>query len=75
MKLVGHPRFDDIVKDYLLIKYPGWLLKESVYSSKDLTSKSAFGNMYQSTVISDVQKYITFFIISVFLFVLLSTAL
>jgi hypothetical protein len=74
MKIVGHPRFDEIVKNYVLINHPEWLLKETVYTPANLP-KSNFGNRYQSTVRSDVQKYITFFIISVFLFVLLSAAL
>jgi len=75
MKIVGHPRFDEIVKNYVLINHPDWLLKETVYTPNNSGSKSNFGNRYQSTVSSDVQKYITFFIISVFLFVLLSAAL
>ena len=72
MKVVGHPRFDDIVKNYILVKHPEWLLKESVYVPNDTNSKSNFGNRYYSTVTSDIQRYITFFIISVFVFVLLS---
>jgi len=75
MKVVGHPRFDDIVKNYILVKHPEWLLKETVYIPNDTTSQSNFGNRYQSTITSDFQKYMAFFIISVFLFVLLSTIL
>jgi hypothetical protein len=75
MKIVGHPKFDEIVKNYVLINHPEWLLKESIYTPSNRDSNSNFGNRYQSTVKSDVQKYITFFIISVFLFVLLSAVL
>jgi hypothetical protein len=75
MKIVGHPRFDEIVKNYVLINHPEWLLKETIYTPVNFDSKSNFGNRYQSTIKSDVQKYITFFIICVFLFVLLSAAL
>jgi hypothetical protein len=76
MKVIGHPRFDDLVKDYILVKHPDWLLfKESVYTANQKNSKSTFVNMYQSTVMSTVQKYIIFFIISVFFFVFLSAVL
>jgi hypothetical protein len=35
-KLIQHPRFDDIVKNYVDFKHPEWTLKET---------KSAFGNI------------------------------
>ena len=31
MKVIGHPKFDDIVKNYALIHHPEWLLRETVY--------------------------------------------
>jgi hypothetical protein len=73
MKVVGHPRFDDVVKNYVLINHPEWLLKESVYVPQQ--PKSTFGNKYQTTVCLEVQRYVTFFIISVIIFVLLTILL
>ena len=63
MKVVGHPRFDDIVKNYILVKHPEWLLKETAYTPNQSNVRSNFGNRYHSTVGSDVQKYMIFFII------------
>ena len=70
MRVIGHPRFDDIVKNYVLINHPEWLLKESVYVPQNI--KSTFGNKYQTTVCLEVQRYVVFFIISVIIFVLLT---
>jgi hypothetical protein len=38
IKLVQHPRFDDIVKNYVSFKHPEWILKET---------KSGFGSINQ----------------------------
>ena len=73
LKVIGHPRFDEIVKNYALINHPEWLLKESVYipqTSKE--SISYFGNVYSSTVCSNVKNYIIFFVVCVILFLALS---
>jgi hypothetical protein len=76
MKVIGHPKFEDIVKNYALIYHPEWLLKETSYEPKQNTNNiSYFGNKYQSTVCSEVQKYIIFFISSVIVFILLSILL
>jgi hypothetical protein len=71
MKVIGHPRFDEIVKNYALINHPEWLLRETVYVPSG-PSKSTFGAQYSTTVCSNVKNYIMFYIISVVLFVLLS---
>ena len=84
MKVIGHPKFDDIVKNYALIYHPEWLLNETTYvpvntagnaTGKVADSKSTFGNVYHSTVCSDVQKYLIFFITSVIIFIILSIIL
>ena len=77
MKVVGHPKFDDIVKNYALIHHPEWLLRETVYApapnyNRASRSVSYFGNKYQNTVCSDVKNYIIFFIVSIMIFLLLS---
>ena len=69
MKVLGHPKFDDIVKNYVLINHPTWL-----QGNKDFV-KSTFGNKYQTTICFEVQKYLMFFIISVIVFVILSITL
>ena len=72
MKVVGHPRFGEVVKNYVLINHPEWLLKESVYTPAKQQNISYFGNTYQSTVCSNVKNYVIFFIVCMFLFLLLS---
>ena len=80
MKVIGHPKFDDIVKNYALIHHPEWLLKETVYVPQNVSlpqnvpqqSKSNFGNQYQSTICSDVKRYIIFFVICTIIFLGLS---
>ena len=83
MKVIGHPKFDDIVKNYALINHPEWLLRESVYTpstiqqNKDYFGKSNvntsyFGNRYQSTVCSNVKNYIIFFISCIIIIIMLS---
>jgi len=80
MKVVGHPKFDDIVKNYALIHHPEWLLRETVYTPPpnyrlSPQSVSYFGNKYQSTVCSDVKNYVIFFVVSIMIFILLSVYL
>ena len=83
MKVVGHPKFDDIVRNYALIHHPEWLLKEVVYkpapeskfTAFNSKSKSTFGNKYQTTICLEVQKYILFFITCVVFFVILTLTL
>jgi hypothetical protein len=84
MKVIGHPKFDDIVKNYALIKHPEWLYKESVYTpvppvppiqtpySSPYSIKSSFGANYQTTVCFNVKNYVIFFVVCVIIFVLLS---
>lgn len=69
MKVIGHPKFKDIVKNYVMINNPEWLLKESIYVP---TGKSTFGNKYQSTLCTKVQSYLIFFVVSVLIFLGLS---
>ena len=88
LKVVGHPRFKDIVKNYVLVYHPEWLLKETVYVPGDNNvsnfgnnmnqfgnTMSGFGNTYQNTICSTVQRYVIFFIISVVIFLGLSLIL
>ena len=73
MKVIGHPKFDDIVRNYALINHPEWLIKESVYTPQtNKNSISYFGNKYSSTVCSDVRNYIVFFVTCIIIFLFLS---
>jgi hypothetical protein len=84
LKVVGDPRFKEIVKNYALIYHPEWLLKETVYTPGNNINQpsnnisqfgntiSKFGNMYQNTITASVQRYIVFFIISIVIFIGLS---
>jgi len=70
MKVISDPKFDDIVRNYAMIHHPEWLLNETSY-----TGKSTFGNRYQTTVCSEVRRYIVFFVFCVVIFLLLSVTL
>jgi len=77
MKVIGHPKFDDIVKNYALINHPEWLLKETVYvpqsSKSNFTGfKSNFGNTYSTTICSNIKNYVIFFIVCMVMFLSLS---
>jgi hypothetical protein len=82
LKVVGHPKFDDIVRNYVLIYHPEWLLSQTMYvpqienkvvqNTNPVFSLSTFGNKYSSTVCSDVQNYLLFFIVSAVFFCILS---
>jgi len=88
MKIIGHPRFDDIVTNYAIVKHPEWFLSQSVYTPNNLNNLnvpnnlnfnapsdcnvSYFGNRYQSTLCSDVKNYIFFFVVCMALFLVLS---
>jgi len=74
MKVIGHPKFDDIVKNYALINHPEWLLRETVYvpQTNYQNSKSNFGNTYSTTICSNIKNYVIFFIICMVMFLSLS---
>ena len=68
LKVIGHPSFDDIVKNYAMIKHPEWFLKDTIYTK----SNFGFGNKYQNTLCSEVRKILVFFVICIIIFLLLS---
>jgi hypothetical protein len=70
LKLMQHPKFDDIVKNYVLLKYPE--IKFPINTESPISSISHFGNKYSRTVCSDVKNYIIFFIISLIVYLFLS---
>ena len=86
LKVIGHPKFDDIVKGYVLINHPEWInsnLSQTRYNGTSRPSGnnrniiSYFGNnyssnKYSSSVCSDIKKYIIFFIVCIIIFLALS---
>jgi hypothetical protein len=69
IKAMKHPKFEDIVKNYVSVKYPNLFLKETDYAPQ---GKESFGNKYSRTVCSDIKNYIVFFIMSMLIYLFLS---
>jgi hypothetical protein len=88
LRVVKHPKFDDVVKNYVLINHPDWLLKETRYTSNNnpgsipstqtfygtypKSGVSTFGNKYSTTFCSEIKNYIIFFLVSLVIYLLLS---
>jgi hypothetical protein len=75
MKVISHPKFDEIVKNYALIHHPEWLLNRNIprKSYKEtFGNMSSFGNQYQSTFCSNIKNYIIFYIVSIMIFISLT---
>ena len=71
LKIMQHPKFDDIVKNYIIVKNPEWInktLKETV------NVKENFGK-YATTNSGNIQNYIIFFTISLIVYLLLEKLL
>jgi len=73
MKVIGHPKFDDVVKNYALVHHPEWLVREQNPSQ----SKSTFLQIpvlskFGQNASSELRNYILFFVTCVVLFVILS---
>jgi hypothetical protein len=73
LRLISHPRFDDIVTNYIALKRPE-LTNAKLQQSQYVPSKSVsyFGNRYNNTVCSDVKRYISFYISCIIIFICLS---
>ena len=55
LRIIKHPKFDDVVKNYVLINHPDWLLKETRYTSNNspgpipaTTGQTYYGNYPKS---------------------------
>jgi hypothetical protein len=75
LRVISHPRFDDIVTNYIALKRPELAnaqLQQTNYTGQ--SGVSYFGNRYNSTVCSDVKKYISFFIFCIIVFICLTVA-
>ena len=80
LKVMGDPRFDHVVRNYVLINHPEWLncsnqqqnQSQNVPQKIPSLSKSTFGNNYSSNICYEIKRYIVFFIFSVVIFLFLS---
>ena len=81
LKIINHPKFDDIVKSYVLMKKPDWILSETNYRPagmqqqpiSNVPSISKFGAT-STTTTSDNQvgRFFLFIIIALTVYALLS---
>ncbi len=65
IKVIHHPKFDEIVKNYIIVKHPEWLNKESGVKT---FLKEGFGRSSYGT---ETKNYIIFFLVSFLLYTLL----
>ena len=72
LKVISHPKFDDIVKGYVLMNHPEWVNGNLTQTRYTPHSKSYFGNKYASSICSDVKRYIIFFIVCIIIFISLT---
>jgi hypothetical protein len=84
LKVMQDPNFDQIVKNYIIIKHPDWVnssFKENNKNDKnDIKSKSSSsfikegfgGESYSTTVCSNIKNYIIFFVITLLIYLWLS---
>ncbi len=74
-KMMKNPKFEDIIKNYILFKHPEWFgkgLSGTQYSGNNQgNNKEYFGQKYSNTICTDVKNYILFFIISIAIYLLL----
>jgi len=82
LKVMQHPKFDDIVKSYIIVNRPEWVnstLKNTEYTGNKST-KSAFGNFLKqgfggsqntpsSSYSSNIKNYIIFFLVSILMYI------
>jgi hypothetical protein len=78
-----HPKFEDIVKNYVIVKHPEWINStvgtiESVPNKNQNVKqnfKEYFGNGYSTTVCSNIQNYLMFFIVTLCIYLFLKMVL
>jgi hypothetical protein len=75
-KVMRHPKFDEIVQNYVVMYRPEWLLRQTNYVAP--VNVSRFGNFkesfggYSTTAVTQVQRYILFFVVCVIIFLALT---
>jgi hypothetical protein len=92
MKIVQHPKFEDIVKSYIIVQHPEWInssLNNTMYIPNTIPNpqnfqkssftnngfngftKERFGEVYSTTVSSNIKNYLFFFIAGMVVYLLL----
>jgi hypothetical protein len=83
LKIMQHPKFEDIVKNYVIVKHPEWINStvgtiESVPNKNQNVKqnfKEYFGSGYSTTVCSNIQNYLMFFIVTLCIYLFLKMVL
>ena len=75
LKIIQHPKFEDIVKNYVIVKHPEWI--NSTFSKTEFVpnKKENFGSSYSTTVCSNIQNYLMFFIVTLCIYLFLKMIL
>jgi len=70
-KLANNPKFEQTVKNYIIINHPEWLINNSSNNknTQDNTNKSNFGNV---DIDKNIKNYLMFFMFSIIIYLLLS---
>jgi hypothetical protein len=69
LKIMRHPRFDEIVKNYVIINHPDWILNNTHYVPNNngnpnyYRSKESFGSNEELT-----KNYVIFFIVAIMMY-------
>ena len=86
LKVIQHPKFEEIVKNYIIVKHPEWVNgtlnstefvpnKQNVVKETFENLKQTFGNSYSTTVCSNIQNYLMFFIVTLSIYLFLKMVL
>ena len=83
LKIMQHPKFEDIVKSYLIVKYPELVnqqLNNTTYNGNfkqnfSNQNVSTFGQIYSTTFCSNIKNYTIFFIFSIIIYLFLEKVL
>ena len=66
-KLSKNPKFEEIIKKYIIINHPNWLLQSEVNAG----TAGVPLNIYYSNVNTNIRNYVIFFIVSVVIYLCL----
>lgn len=71
-KLSKNPKFEEIIKKYIIINHPNWLLQSEVNGVNGVKADAGVPlNIYYSNVNTNIRNYVIFFIVSVVIYLCL----
>ena len=74
-----HPKFEEIVKNYVIVNHPEWINKpvsSTTYLPRnDQSQKESFGNNNSKQVCDSIKNYIIFFAFSLIVYLFLEKIL